>query len=173
LSKEVLFEEAFQPSRKWVEAGNGEVGRVYVEIIGCNDLPTMVGEKICVNRADLIQASDSRVFISQDVGVNDLTDPFVAMVFEDTMVRTDVIHDSNNPRWMPWCTRAFCLNLQHPSSLLMMAVFDYDAAPVKDHDPVGRVVINTANFQSHTSYLLHYALHDDPQQEDVRCIIQC
>jgi Ca2+-dependent lipid-binding protein len=102
------------------------------------------------------------------MGVNEFSDPFVGIVFEDTMVRTDVIHDSNNPRWMPWCTRACCFNVQHPTSLLLLGVFDYDSTPVKDHDPVGRVVINTANFQSHTSYLLHYALHDDPQQEDVR-----
>ena len=102
------------------------------------------------------------------MGVNDLTDPFVGIVFEDTMVRTDVIHDSLGPRWMPWSTRAFAFNIAHPSSMLLLGVFDFDAAPMQDHDGVGRIVINTANFQSNTSYLLHYALHGDPHMRDVR-----
>jgi len=84
------------------------------------------------------------------------------------MVRTDVIHDALDPRWMPWCTRAFCFNINHPSSILMLGVFDYDTTT--EHDPVGRVVVNMANFQSNTSYLLHYAIHDDPKQEDVSLI---
>jgi Ca2+-dependent lipid-binding protein len=123
---------------------------------------------LCQSNGRDSRVSHSSFSIPQDMGVNEFSDPFVGIVFEDTMVRTDVIHDSNNPRWMPWCTRAFCFNVQHPTSLLMLGVFDYDSTPIKDHDPVGRVVINMANFQSHTSYLLHYALHDDPQQEDVR-----
>ena len=86
------------------------------------------------------------------------------------MVRTDVIHDALDPRWMPWCTRAFCFNINHPSSILLLGVFDYDTAT--DHDPVGRVVVNMANFQSNTSYLLRYALHDDPLQNDV-CFFRC
>ena len=45
LSKEELSAEAFKPSKKWAEAGDGDVGRVYVEIIGCKDLPNMVGER--------------------------------------------------------------------------------------------------------------------------------
>jgi hypothetical protein len=44
LSKEELSAEAFKPSKKWAEAGNGDVGHVYVEVIGCKDLPNMVGE---------------------------------------------------------------------------------------------------------------------------------
>ena len=102
------------------------------------------------------------------MGIGDYTDPFVGIVFEDNMVRTDVIHDALDPRWMPWCTRAFCFNIHHPSSILLLGVFDYDATT--EHDPVGRVVVNMANFQSNTSYLLHYALHDDPKQEDVRLL---
>jgi hypothetical protein len=57
LSKEELSKEAFKPSKKWVEAGDGEVGRVYVEIIGCKDLPNMVRERKCVNGVDVILES--------------------------------------------------------------------------------------------------------------------
>lgn len=143
MTQDEVYKEALKPSIKWVEAGSGEgVGKLYVEVIACDDLPNL------------------------DMGVGDYTDPFVGIVYEDTMVRTDVIHDALDPRWMPWCTRAFCFNIVHPSSILMLGVFDYDAAT--EHDPVGRVVVNMANFQSNTSYLLHYALHDDPNQTDVR-----
>jgi Ca2+-dependent lipid-binding protein len=142
MTQQQVYEEALKPSKKWVEAGNGDIGKVFIEILACNDLPNM------------------------DLGVGDFTDPFVGLVLEDNMVRTDVIHDALDPRWMPWCTRAFCFNVHHPSSILMLGVFDYDAATT--HDPIGRVVVNMANFQSDTSYLLHYALHDDPKQDDVR-----
>jgi hypothetical protein len=144
LTRREIHAEALKPSRKWCEVGSGEIGKIFVEIIGCDKLPNL------------------------DIGVNDKTDPFVGIVFEDCMVRTDVIHDSLRPRWMPWCSRAFCFNVTHPSSLLLLGVFDYDEqALLDDHDPVGRVVISTANFQSHTSYLLHYALHGDPHMRDV------
>jgi hypothetical protein len=49
LSKEELSAEAFKPSKKWVEAGVGDVGRIYVEVIGCKDLPNMVGERNIVS----------------------------------------------------------------------------------------------------------------------------
>lgn len=147
MTQQQVYEEALKPSKKWVEAGNGDVGKIYLEILACNDLPNL------------------------DVGVGDYTDPFVGIVFEDVMVRTDVIHDVLDPRWMPWCTRAYCFNVIHPSSLLQIGVFDYDAAT--QHDPIGRVVINTANFQSNTEYVLHYALHHSADQSDVRDAGRC
>ena len=100
--------------------------------------------------------------------MNNLTDPFVGIVFEETMVRSDIIHDCLSPLWMPWSTRAFAFNIVHPSSLLLLGVFDYDEGPLQHHDPIGRVVINTANFESNASYLLHYSLHDDTQENRVR-----
>ena len=64
---------------------------------------------------------------------------------------------------MPWTMRAFCFHMRHPSSLLFLGVFDYDEAPIENHDAVGRVVINVANFQPNTTYLLHYNLQHDPR----------
>ena len=90
----------------------------------------------------------------------DKTDAFVAMLFEDTLVRTDVIFDRLNPRWMPWSMRAFAFPIQHPGSPLILAVFDYDQGPMNAHDPIGRVVINMTNFEAETVYNLSYKLHN-------------
>jgi hypothetical protein len=141
MTKDEIYEEAFKPSVRWVQAGYGTMGTVYLEIIGCDNLPNM------------------------DLTAVDLTDPFVGIVFEDNFVRTDIIWDDLNPRWMPWTTRAFAFQVRHPSSILMLGVFDHDETLY--HDPGGRVVINTANFECDTTYLLHYQLQHDPRQEDV------
>jgi hypothetical protein len=143
MTKDEIHEEALKPSVRWVQAGCGTMGTVYVEIIGCNNLPNL------------------------DLSAVDLTDPFVGIVFEDNFVRTDIIWDELNPRWMPWTTRAFAFQVRHPSSILMLGVFDHDETPLDHHDTVGRVVINTANFECDTTYLLHHQLHHDPRQEDV------
>jgi hypothetical protein len=143
MTKDEIYEEALKPSVRWVQAGYGTMGTVYVEIIGCDNLPNL------------------------DLSAVDLTDPFVGIVFEDNFVRTDIIWDELNPRWMPWTTRAFAFKVRHPSSILMIGVFDHDETPLDHHDTVGRVVINTANFECDTTYLLHHQLHHDPRQEDV------
>ena len=100
-----------------------------------------------------------------------LTDPFVCAVFEDNIVRTRVLFDTLNPRFLPFATRAFIFNINHPGSTLFLGVFDYDEdiAVTDYHDPIGRVVINTMNFESGTNYLLHYDLIDSAQMDTVRC----
>lgn len=106
---------------------------------------------------------------SQDLGPNNKTDAFLGIVFEETMLRSSVVHDTLAPRWMPWCTRAFAISVRHPASLLMLGVFDYDeVSPLDNHDPIGRVVVNINNFESNTLYLLHYKLHHDAREDDVR-----
>lgn len=97
--------------------------------------------------------------------MNGLTDAFVACVYEDNFVRTPVIHDSLNPRWMPWSNRAFEFHIQHPSSILMLGVFDYDDGPLDLHDPIGRVVIVPVLFEKDTMYTLKYSLF---HEEEVR-----
>lgn len=144
LTVDQLHDEALKPSTKWIEAGYGDLGRAFVEIIGCNGLANM------------------------DLGLNDTTDSFAAIVFEDSLVRTDVIYDCLNPRWMPWSRRAFAFNILHPSSMLFLGVFDYDE--LDNHDPIGRVGINTSKFQSNTSYLLHYRLRHNESADDVSIV---
>ena len=141
LTHDQLRDEALKPSTKWIEAGYGDLGRVFVEIIGCNSL------------------------VNMDLGLNDTTDSFAAIIFEDSLVRTDVIHDCLNPQWMPWSCRAFAFNILHPSSMIFLGIFDYDE--LGNHDPIGRVGINTSKFQSNTSYLLHYRLRHNESADDV------
>jgi hypothetical protein len=99
--------------------------------------------------------------------MGDLTDAFCAMVFEDTLVRTTIIHDSLHPKWMPWACRAFCFPIQHPSSFLMLGVFDYDNPLVnvnvmdRGHQPMGRVVIHLDHFEPQTVYTMTYPLQHD------------
>lgn len=131
-----------QPSSHWVESGSGSLGRLYVELIKADNLPNMDATSL---------------------NLRDKTDAFACMVFEDCVVNTDVITDSLSPRWMPWCRRAFVFNIAHPSSDLLLGLFDFDpeVSPLQTvsrvvsssvHDPIGRVVINVARFWQDTIY---------------------
>lgn len=42
LTKEEIHTEAMKPSKNWTEAGSGEMGTVFLELLGCDDLPNMV-----------------------------------------------------------------------------------------------------------------------------------
>jgi len=146
MTKEQLREVAMQPSKQWVEAGCGDFGHVYLEILGCDNLPNMDTEY-----------------------VTGLTDAFVATIFEDSFVRSSVVHDSLYPRWVPWAHRAFKFQIKHPSSILFLGVFDYDEGPLEQHDPIGRVVIHLDKFETGTVYTLKYPLyHGDTQEEEDR-----
>ncbi|MGK3761763.1 MAG: hypothetical protein ACI8RD_014081 [Bacillariaceae sp.] len=118
--------------------GEGELGKVYVEILGCDGLPNM----------------DSGGFYGNK------TDTFVACVYEDVYGRTDVIDDCLSPRWLPWSNRAFVFSMGHPSSTLNIGVFDYDAGSdrLTDHDLIGRVSVDLTNFRSATEYVLSYTI---------------
>jgi hypothetical protein len=135
LSPHELNLETRKPSSNWVEAGSGKLGRLYVEVLSCHDLPNVdVGE-----------------------AVGNVTDSFVALVFEDAFVETPVIDDELNPRWLPWTQRAFCFGIMHPASMLYIGVFDYDLG-ITDHEPIGRVAVNVSNLQRDTQYTLRYNL---------------
>jgi hypothetical protein len=135
-----------EPSREWVEAGWGEFGAVYLEILGCDNLPQMDTEMI-----------------------DGLTDPFAGIVFEDTFLRSSVIFDNLNPRWPPWSQRAIKFNIGHPSSRIYLGIFDFDDNLLDDHDPIGRVVLHLDGFEPDTIYTLKYPLfYGDVPTETVR-----
>lgn len=67
-----------KPSYSWVEAGTGTLGKMYVEILKCDTLPNM----------------DCRLG-RIDVG---LTDAFCCIIFEDSILNSEVIRDDLNPR---------------------------------------------------------------------------
>jgi hypothetical protein len=134
----------YEPSREWVEAGWGDYGEAYLEILGCDNLPNLDTEFI-----------------------DGLTDPFVACVFEDVFVRSSVIFDNLNPRWPPWSQRAFKFNVAYPSSSIYLGVFDYDENYLDDHDPIGRIVIHLDKFEPNTVYTLKYRLFNGDVPTDV------
>jgi C2 domain len=123
-------------SHEWVEAGSGNLGKVYLEILSCKDLPNV------------------------DVGevVGNVTDSFIAAVFEDAMVQTNVVDDELSPHWLPWTQRAFLFKMIHPASTLYLAAFDYDLG-ITNHQALGRVAVNISNLQPGTDYTLTYKLY--------------
>jgi C2 domain len=164
LTRDEIQHEALKPSTVWHSArGGGGGGRrgglgsgtdaapcsfygtIRLEVLGCDRLP----------RLDL----------------TDKSDPFGAVLYENNLLRTDVIWNCQSPRWMPWSARAFELPVRHPHSLLFVAVFDYDASPVIDssvvnaHDPVGRIVLHPGQFEPNVTHVLSYPLdgHGDGQ----------
>ncbi|KAG7365165.1 C2 domain containing protein [Nitzschia inconspicua] len=124
------------PSKNWVEAGSGTLGKLFVEILSCHDLPNM------------------------DSGgqLGNLTDTFCCVVYEDSCAMTDVIDDELSPHWMPWTQRAFCFNMIHPASVLYLAAFDFDLG-IGQHDAIGRVAVNICNLQRDTIHTLKYNLY--------------
>ena len=42
MTKARIQQEALEPSWKWVETGHGQTGKLYLEIIGCDNLPNLV-----------------------------------------------------------------------------------------------------------------------------------
>ncbi|KAL3921597.1 MAG: hypothetical protein SGILL_002669 [Bacillariaceae sp.] len=129
-----LQEEVLKPSMHWTDIGNGELGMVYVEILGCDGLPNM----------------DTGGFLGNK------TDAFVSMVYEDSTCRTDTIDDCLSPRFLPWSNRAFIFHMSHPSSQLFLGVLDYDAGMLDDHDLIGRVSVDLTNLRKDTEYVLSY-----------------
>jgi hypothetical protein len=129
-----LQDEVLKPSLQWTDIGHGDLGQVYVEILGADDLPNM----------------DAGGFMGNK------TDTFLSLVYEDAMCRTDVIDDCLSPRWLPWSTRAFVFRMNHPSSHLNIGVFDFDGGLIGDHDLIGRVSVDLTNLRKDTEYVLSY-----------------
>mmetsp|Transcript_17788 Transcript_17788/g.44385 ORF Transcript_17788/g.44385 Transcript_17788/m.44385 type:complete len:1361 (-) Transcript_17788:564-4646(-) len=126
-------------STAWTMAGSGSIGKLYIEIIGCDGLTKS-------NRA-----------------VGKKSNTFINVVFEDSIVNTEVIHDCFSPRWMPWSQRAFVMNMMHLSSQVFVGVFDYNNDHGKtdfNHDPLGRVVINLSKLRPRAIHTLTYNLYD-------------
>jgi hypothetical protein len=55
MTREQIEEETYKKSLKWLEAGAGTLGRLYVEVLGCDGLPnkdTYGGVEVFGNRTD-------------------------------------------------------------------------------------------------------------------------
>ena len=136
MTHEDIEAETQKESQHWIDIGSGSLGRVHVEILGCDRLPNL------------------------DTGGRNKTDAFVALVYEDALVKTDVIDDCLNPRWLPWMKRAAIFHIHHSSSKLYLGVFDYDQSmhPADDHDLVGRVTVDLTNLLPDTMYVMKYEI---------------
>jgi hypothetical protein len=84
-----IRKRTYEKSQSWVQAGSGQLGKLFVEVLACHDLPNL----------DLAEA------------VGDYTDSFVCLVYEDTVAMTDVIDDELSPRWVSWIygTSTICI----------------------------------------------------------------
>lgn len=133
MTKDQIEAEVMNDSQNWLDTGSGALGRVYLEILECDGLPNL----------------DTGGFLGNK------TDTFVCAVFEDTVVKTDTIDDSLNPRWLPWSNRAFLFHMMNSSSPLYIGVFDFDPG-YDDHDLIGRIAIDLCNLHKDTTYVLKY-----------------
>jgi hypothetical protein len=138
LTKSQLREECYKPSTKWVHAGSGSLGTVFIEFLECKDLP------------------------NTDAGgaVGNYTDAFISAIYGDVLVQTDVIDDCLSPMWPCWSTRAFKFQINHPSTAIFIAVTDYDVG-ILEHETIGRVAIQLNKFSpGRILYTLTYDLHE-------------
>jgi hypothetical protein len=137
---EKQIQEAYKEhSASWIEAGSGCIGKLYIEILGCDGLTNLALAKT--------------------------NDPFVNIVFEDSILNTDVIHECHSPRWMPWSQRAFVLNMMRLSSQIYIGVFHHgrNGGEQGNYDPLGRVAINLSGLRSRAIHTLTYHLYDSDE----------
>jgi len=139
LTEAEMITYAKRPSTQWIEAGSGDLGRVYVEVISCEGLKTKHVDKMIGKKCD----------------------PFVCLIYEDCLVETDYIRNCSSPLFMPWSQRAFIFNTMNALSSLYVGVFDYDHGPIQ-HKGLGRVTIDLNELKSGTNYTLKYDLYSSP-----------
>jgi hypothetical protein len=143
MTREKIEVESLKSSTNWIEVGSGDLGRFYVEVLGCDNLMMHDRPSIPV------------------LAIN----AFACLMFEDCIVNTDVIKDDDSPSWMPWCQRAFMFHVRHPSSQLMLGIFTMEeflpGAMAQTRSPVGRVVLSPTNICPKTNYTLQFPLYTE------------
>jgi hypothetical protein len=156
MTEEQIEIESEKPSTRWTETGSGSLGRLYVEVLGCDKLPNLDAFPVV---GEVLPAANALT--------GGKTDAFLCLVFQDGIVNTDVIMDSLSPRWMPWSQRAFIFRIMHPSSQLMVGAFDFDSELLgAKHDPIGRVSVDISNLRPNTVYTLYYNLYTSALTEN-------
>jgi C2 domain len=121
MTKDAIEHEYLSESQHWIDSGSGKIGKVYVEVLGCDGLPNL----------------DTGGFLGNK------TDAFVSIVFEDSVVQTDIIDDCLSPRWLPWMKRAFVFHISHSSSQLLIGYVDLCAEEL--HAPLPTASRSIAN----------------------------
>jgi len=127
-----IYSESLKPSIEWQDAGSGSGGFIFLEVLGCEDLPRL------------------------DPYTLGKTDAYLLCCYEDVWLQTDVVPSCLNPSWMPWSKRAFAFRVNNFNSALFVGVFDRDVTEFDDF--AGHVVIKPSTFVSSTEYTLTYEL---------------
>jgi len=142
LTNDEIQRYIYKPSRKWKDMGAGTLGTVYIEVLGCDSLPSREKNGI----------------------VGNARDTFVQIIYGDSRSLTDVIESSLSPRWLPWSNRAFTLHIKEQCAVIFLAVFDLDFK--QDHTFIGRLCIPLVRFHANTEYLLDYKIHRNSTLHD-------
>jgi len=137
MTPDEIEKSAYENSDYWTEVGKGDLGSLFVEVIGCNDLPRL----------------------DRGLGGRQKSDAFVTAVYEDAVATTDVVMDCLNPRFLPHTQRAFKFNLSSIHSPLFIGVHDFDAG-LTMHDPAGRITVPLQKFVPKTTYTITQDLYD-------------
>ena len=132
MTSEEIYSESLKPSNEWEDAGSGSGGFIFLEVLGCEDLPRL------------------------DPYTLGKTDAYLLCCYEDVWLQTDVVPSCLSPSWMPWSKRAFALRVNNFNSALFVGVFDRDVTEFDDF--AGHVVIKPSTFVSSTEYTLTYEL---------------
>ena len=52
MTKDQIEAESLKESTQWVDAGSGQLGRIFVEVLGCDDLPNLDTGGFAGNKTD-------------------------------------------------------------------------------------------------------------------------
>jgi len=104
------------------------------------------------------QTSTLRVTVLQATGLPKLdslskTDPYVVLVFEGNIFRTDIIEDAFSPVWLPHQRRTAIFPVYSPYTRLYCGVWD-DDGPMQQDDFAGRCVVETGKLSPGTHDLV-------------------
>lgn len=79
MTEDEIEHEYPKDSQHWIDSGSGKIGKIYVEVLGCDGLPNL----------------DTGGFLGNK------TDAFVSIVYEDSVVSTDIIDGKFCIVWSP------------------------------------------------------------------------
>ena len=90
LTKTQVENEALKESYSWLDVGSGDLSKIYLEIIGCDNLPNTDEKPTDFKKANK-------------------TDACCCIVYEDSIVCTEMIKDCLSPRWVSPFPILFCI----------------------------------------------------------------
>jgi len=164
LTQEELDKVIWEPSTSWTVCyGKGSLGKLYVEVIECNDL--LYRHKQRTRKSTVAEKK---------------VDPFITIIHEDSIVSSDALPDCKNPRFLPWSRRAFKFHVEHSYSPIYIGVYDYEESRLnlgglkkkmtrnqkvknsngkRKFEEIGRAAISIQKLKSNVEYNMVYDLY--------------